>query len=173
MSRIGKKPITVPPGVKVAVEEATVKVEGPKGKLFQSIPAGLSVTMDTNVLTVERSSEHRSVRALHGLIRSLLANMVHGVKEGFERKLDIVGIGYRAQIQGKNLQLALGVLPSRDLSAAGRCAGRGGQAGVDHAEGCGQGAPGAARGRVAQPEKAGSRTRAKASSMPRSTFGAR
>ena len=108
MSRIGKKPITVPPDVKVAVEAATVKVEGPKGKLSQAIPAGLSVTMDTNVLTVERSSEHRSVRALHGLLRSLLANMVHGVKDGFERKLDIVGIGYRAQLQGKNLQLALG-----------------------------------------------------------------
>ena len=108
MSRIGKKPIPVPPGVKVAVEARAVKVEGPKGKLSQLIPDGLSVTMDTNVLTVERNSEHRTVRALHGLIRSLLANMVHGVKEGFERKLDIVGIGYRAQVQGKNLQLALG-----------------------------------------------------------------
>jgi large subunit ribosomal protein L6 len=108
MSRIGKKPIPVPPGVKVAVEAGAVNVEGPKGKLSQPIPAGLSVTMDTNVLTVERSSEHRTVRALHGLTRSLLANMVHGVKEGFERKLDIVGIGYRAQLQGKNLQLALG-----------------------------------------------------------------
>ncbi|HXJ77134.1 MAG TPA: 50S ribosomal protein L6 [Candidatus Methylomirabilis sp.] len=108
MSRIGKKPIPVPQGVKVAVEDHTVRVEGPKGKLSQAIPAGLSVTMDTSVLTVERNSEQRSVRALHGLIRSLLANMVHGVKEGFERKLDIVGIGYRAQVQGKNLQLALG-----------------------------------------------------------------
>src|SRR5262249_40675510 len=95
MSRIGKKPIPVPAGVKVALEDHTVRVEGPKGKLSQAIPVGLSVTMDTNVLTVERNSEQRSVRALHGLIRSLLANMVHGVKEGFERKLDIVGIGYR------------------------------------------------------------------------------
>ena len=108
MSRIGKKPIPVPAGVKVAVEDGTVKVEGPKGKLAQSIPAGLSVTMDGNVLTVGRSSDHRTVRALHGLIRSLLANMVHGVKDGFERKLEIVGIGYRCQLQGKNLQLALG-----------------------------------------------------------------
>ncbi len=108
MSRIGKKPIPVPPGVKVAVEEDAVNVEGPKGKLSQPIPAGLSVTMASNVLTVERSSDHRTVRALHGLIRSLLANMVHGVKDGFERKLEIVGIGYRAQVQGKNLQLALG-----------------------------------------------------------------
>ena len=108
MSRIGKKPIPVPQGVKVVVDAHAVNVEGPKGKLSQSIPAGLSVTMDTNVLTVERNSEHRTVRALHGLVRSLLANMVHGVKDGFERKLDIVGIGYRAQLQGRNLQLALG-----------------------------------------------------------------
>ena len=108
MSRIGKKPIPVPAGVKVAVEDGTVKVEGPKGKLAQAIPAGLSVRMDGTVLTVGRSSDHRTVRALHGLIRSLLANMVHGVKDGFERKPEIVGIGYRAQVQGKNLQLALG-----------------------------------------------------------------
>jgi large subunit ribosomal protein L6 len=108
MSRIGKKPITVPQGVKIAVEDNTVKVEGPKGRLSQSIPSGLSVKMDGQVLTVDRSSDHRTVRALHGLTRSLLANMVHGVKDGFERKLDIVGIGYRAQLQGKNLQLALG-----------------------------------------------------------------
>jgi large subunit ribosomal protein L6 len=108
MSRIGKKPIPVPSGVKVMVEDHAVSVEGPKGKLSQAIPAGLSVTMDANVMTVERSSEQRTVRALHGLIRSLLANMVHGVKDGFERKLEIVGIGYRAQLQGRNIQLALG-----------------------------------------------------------------
>jgi len=108
MSRIGKKPIPVPSGVKVAVDDHLVSVEGPKGKLSQAIPAGLSVSMDANVLTVERSSEQRTVRALHGLIRSLIANMVHGVKDGFERKLEIVGIGYRAQLQGRNIQLALG-----------------------------------------------------------------
>ncbi|HUP36392.1 MAG TPA: 50S ribosomal protein L6 [Candidatus Limnocylindria bacterium] len=108
MSRIGKKPIPVPPGVKVALEGATVKAEGPKGRLSQSIPFGVSVTMASNVLTVARDSDHRNVRALHGLTRSLLANMVTGVKDGFERKLEIVGIGYRCQIQGKALQLALG-----------------------------------------------------------------
>ena len=108
MSRIGKKPIPVPQGVKIALEDNTVKVEGPKGRLSQSIPSGLSVKMDGQILTVDRSSDHRTMRALHGLTRSLLANMVHGVKDGFERKLDIVGIGYRAQLQGKNLQLALG-----------------------------------------------------------------
>jgi large subunit ribosomal protein L6 len=108
MSRIGKKPIPVPAGVKVAVEGNTVKVEGPKGKLSQSVPASLSVKVDGTVMTVGRSSDQRTIRALHGLTRSLLANMVHGVKDGFERKLEIVGIGYRAQLQGKNLQLALG-----------------------------------------------------------------
>jgi large subunit ribosomal protein L6 len=108
MSRIGKKPIPVPQGVKVAVDGNTVRAEGPKGKLAQAVPTPLSVKLEGSVLTVERSSDHRNVRALHGLARSLLANMVHGVKEGFERKLEIVGIGYRAQLQGKSLQLALG-----------------------------------------------------------------
>jgi len=108
MSRIGKKPITVPQGVKVALEGSTVRAEGPKGKLSQVIPSSLSVKMESNVLTVNRSSDHRTVRALHGLTRSLLANMVNGVKDGFERKLEIVGIGYRCQLQGKALQLALG-----------------------------------------------------------------
>ena len=108
MSRIGKKPIPLPPGVTVALQDDTVLVEGPKGKLSQAVPRGLSVRMDRNVVTIDRQSDHRSVRALHGLVRSLIANMVHGVKDGFERKLEIVGIGYRAQLQGKNLQLALG-----------------------------------------------------------------
>ncbi len=108
MSRIGQKPIPVPQGVRVAVEGQTVKVEGPKGKLAHAVPDSLSIKMDSNVLTVGRSSDHRNVRALHGLTRSLLANMVQGVKDGFERKLEIVGIGYRAQVQGKSLQLALG-----------------------------------------------------------------
>lgn len=108
MSRIGKKPIPVPQGVKIAVEGNTVRVEGPKGQLSQRVPDNVSVKIESNVLTVDRSSDHRNVRALHGLTRSLLANMVHGVKDGFERKLEIVGIGYRAQLAGKNLQLALG-----------------------------------------------------------------
>ena len=108
MSRIGKKPIAVPQGVKIALEGTTVKAEGPKGKLSQAIPSGVSVKMESNVLTVARDSDHRTVRALHGLTRSLLANMVTGVKDGFERKLEIVGIGYRCQLQGKALQLALG-----------------------------------------------------------------
>jgi large subunit ribosomal protein L6 len=108
MSRIGKKPIPVPQGVTIAVDGNTVHAEGPKGKLSQLVPDSVSVKVESNVLTVERSSDHRTVRALHGLTRSLIANMVQGVKDGFERKLEIVGIGYRAQVQGKNLQLALG-----------------------------------------------------------------
>jgi large subunit ribosomal protein L6 len=108
MSRIGRKPIPVPQGVKVAVDGAAVRVEGPKGKLSHSLPGGISVKSEAAVVTVGRSSDERNVRALHGLTRSLIANMVHGVKDGFERKLEIVGIGYRAQLQGKTLQLALG-----------------------------------------------------------------
>jgi len=108
MSRIGRKPIPIPQGVTVAIEGNTVRVEGPKGTLSHTLPAGVSVAAGGNVLTVGRSSDHRTVRALHGLTRSLIANIVHGVKDGFERKLEIVGIGYRAQLAGKNLQLALG-----------------------------------------------------------------
>ena len=108
MSRIGKLPIKIPQGVKVAVDGNTVRAEGPKGKLSQAVPAGLTPKMQDGTLVIERGSEERQVRALHGLARALVANMVTGVKDGFERKLDIIGIGYRAQMQGKTIQLALG-----------------------------------------------------------------
>jgi large subunit ribosomal protein L6 len=108
MSRIGRKPVPIPTGVNVVVDGSTGRAEGPRGKLAQGVPPGLSVSVDGGVLTVTRGAETRSLRALHGLTRSLIANMVHGVKDGFERKLEIVGIGYRAQVQGKNLQLSLG-----------------------------------------------------------------
>ena len=108
MSRIGRKPIAIPSGVTVAIEAGRVRAQGPKGALSQPVPAGLSVTVEANQIVVSRASDHRSVRALHGLTRSLVANMVSGVKDGFERKLEIVGIGYRAQMQGKAIQLALG-----------------------------------------------------------------
>jgi large subunit ribosomal protein L6 len=108
MSRIGRKPIAVPAGVKVAVEGQTVKVEGPKGALSHAIPPILTARLEDGQLLVHRSADHRTARALHGLTRSLLANMVRGVKDGFEKKLEIVGIGYRAQLQGRNLVLALG-----------------------------------------------------------------
>ena len=108
MSRIGKKPIPVPDGVKVQVENGVVRAEGPKGKLTQPIPAGITAAVENKVLTIGRGDDSRTSRAMHGLTRSLVANMVTGVKDGFERKLEIVGIGYRAQMQGKNIQFALG-----------------------------------------------------------------
>jgi large subunit ribosomal protein L6 len=108
MSRIGKQPIRIPQGVKVQVEGSTVRAEGPKGKLAQPVPAGLTPRLADGSVVIDRASDERQVRALHGLARALVANMVSGVKNGFERKLEIVGIGYRAQMQGKALQLALG-----------------------------------------------------------------
>jgi len=108
MSRIGKKPIQIPQGVKVQLDGLTVRAEGPKGKLSQAVPAGLTPRVTDGTLVIERSGEDRRVRALHGLARALVANMVAGVKDGFERRLEIVGIGYRAQMQGKAIQLALG-----------------------------------------------------------------
>ncbi len=108
MSRIGKLPIPIPQGVKVQVDGLTVRAEGPKGKLTQPVPSGLTPRVADGTIVIDRASDERHVRALHGLARALVANMVTGVKDGFERKLDIVGIGYRAQMQGKNIQLALG-----------------------------------------------------------------
>ena len=108
MSRIGRKPVSIPQGVKVQIDGATVRAEGPKGKLMQPVPVGLTATLEGNQLVISRSGDDRKIRALHGLARALVANMVSGVKDGFERKLEIVGIGYRCQLQGKNLQLALG-----------------------------------------------------------------
>jgi large subunit ribosomal protein L6 len=108
MSRIGRKPVPIPQGVKVQVADGTVRAEGPKGKLSQPIPTPLSAKVEGNALLIARPDDDRRVRALHGLTRALMANMVSGVKDGFERKLEIVGIGYRAQMQGKSIQLALG-----------------------------------------------------------------
>ena len=108
MSRIGRKPIPIPDGVKVAIDGNVVRAEGPKGKLMQPLSVGMTARVDGKVLTIERGDDSRTARSLHGLTRSLVANMVHGVKDGYERKLEIVGIGYRAQMQGKNIQLALG-----------------------------------------------------------------
>ncbi len=108
MSRIGRKPVSIPQGVKVNLDGAVVRAEGPKGKLMQPIPAGLSAKLENNQLVLSRSGDDRKIRALHGLARALVANMVTGVKDGFERKLEIVGIGYRAQLQGRVITLALG-----------------------------------------------------------------
>jgi len=108
MSRIGKQPVTIPAGVKVQVEGALVRAEGPKGKLAQPVPTGLTAAVKDGHLVITRGGDDRQMRALHGLTRALMANMVTGVKDGFERKLEIVGIGYRAQLQGRAIQLALG-----------------------------------------------------------------
>jgi large subunit ribosomal protein L6 len=108
VSRIGKQPIEIPQGVNVKVNADLISVEGPKGRLSQRVPAGLSAAVEKTQLLIKRGSDERQVRALHGLTRALAANMVSGVKNGFERKLEIVGIGYRAQLTGKALQLALG-----------------------------------------------------------------
>ena len=108
MSRIGKQPIVIPQGVKVQIEGRVIRAEGPKGKLAQPVPSGMEAKIENDRLVITRDADHRTARAMHGLTRALVANMVTGVKDGFERKLEIVGIGYRAQLQGRNIQLALG-----------------------------------------------------------------
>jgi large subunit ribosomal protein L6 len=108
MSRIGRKPISIPAGVKIQIEDGVVRADGPKGKLSVPVPDGFTARIEDGHLTIVRPNDERRARALHGLTRSLVANMVSGVKDGFERKLEIVGIGYRAQLQGRNIQFALG-----------------------------------------------------------------
>jgi large subunit ribosomal protein L6 len=108
VSRIGKKPIQIPDNVKVDIKDRTVKVRGPKGELSWIYPDRLKVSMNEGVLAVERSSDLKTDRALHGLARSLLSNMVTGVSQGYQRVLDIVGVGYRAQAPGDRLVFTLG-----------------------------------------------------------------
>lgn len=108
MSRIGKLPIKIPSGVKVAVEPREVRLEGPKGKLKAPIPAGVQVKVDGNTMRVEREGEQRQVRALHGLTRKLIANMTEGVSQGFTRVLEINGVGYRAEVRGQEIHITLG-----------------------------------------------------------------
>jgi large subunit ribosomal protein L6 len=108
MSRIGKQPIQIPDGVDVEVAPGTVKVKGPKGELDQAVSREMKVAVENGTLTVERPTDRGEHRALHGLTRSLIANMVEGVTEGFERRLEIQGVGYRAQLKGKALEMSLG-----------------------------------------------------------------
>ena len=108
MSRIGKAPIAVPQGVEVKQAGSAVEVKGPKGMVSQHIPTGISLEIGAGVINVKRRGDAKAVRSLHGLMRTLIANMVQGVTQGFEKELVIVGIGYRANVQGKNLQLSLG-----------------------------------------------------------------
>ncbi|NBN89363.1 MAG: 50S ribosomal protein L6 [Actinobacteria bacterium] len=109
MSRIGKSPIAVPSGVDVTIVNGAITVKGPKGTLSRPIPGQISVRKDEAQLLVERPDDERDNRALHGLTRTLVANMVQGVTGGFTKELDIVGVGYRAEAQGPNkLRLSLG-----------------------------------------------------------------
>lgn len=108
MSRIGKLPITIPAGVKVAVDASALRLEGPKGKLQAELPSGVDVKVEGNVVRVERQAEDRKVRALHGLTRKLIANMAQGVSQGFTRVLDINGVGYRAEVKGQEIHMTLG-----------------------------------------------------------------
>ncbi|AIE58657.1 50S ribosomal protein L6 [Bacillus methanolicus] len=108
MSRIGKKPIEIPSGVTVTVNNNTVTVKGPKGELTRSFNPDMEIKVEDNVVTVTRPSDVKEHRALHGTTRAIIANMVEGVSKGFERSLELVGVGYRAQKQGKKLVLNVG-----------------------------------------------------------------
>jgi large subunit ribosomal protein L6 len=108
MSRVGKKPITVPRGVEVAIEGQRVSVKGPRGQLARTFSDRVAIERDGDVLTLTRSDDARESRALHGLSRALLHNMVTGVEQGFRRELSIVGVGYRATLKGATLELQLG-----------------------------------------------------------------
>jgi large subunit ribosomal protein L6 len=117
MSRIGKQPIPVPAGVTVRVEPAMVRVNGPKGELEERIPRDITVEQQDGELRVSRPTDRAEHRALHGLTRSLVANMVEGVTNGFEKRLEIQGVGYRAQLRGSDLELALGYSHSVPVKA--------------------------------------------------------
>jgi large subunit ribosomal protein L6 len=108
MSRIGKQPIPLPDGVEVHVETGLVKVKGPKGELEERVSRDMTVKQQDGEILVTRPSDRGGHRALHGLTRSLIFNMVQGVTEGFEKRLEIQGVGYRAQLQGKKLVMSLG-----------------------------------------------------------------
>ena len=108
MSRIGKRPISVPSKVTIAIDGSHIAVKGPKGELSRVLPSAVTVEQEGETLLVKRQDESRSSRQLHGLSRTLVANMVEGVSQGFQRRLEIQGVGYRAQVQGRNLVLNVG-----------------------------------------------------------------
>ena len=108
MSRIGKKPIAIPAGVDVKINGSEVTVKGPKGELKDTFNADMSIAMENNEIVVTRPSDNKEHRALHGLTRALIANMVEGVSVGYKKELEVNGVGYRAQKQGKNLVMNLG-----------------------------------------------------------------
>ena len=117
MSRIGKQPITVPEGVEVTVTDKTIKVKGSKGELEHKFPSCIDVGVKDNVVTVKRSSDEPAERSLHGLTRAMINNMIIGVSEGFEKRLEIIGVGYRAQVSGSKITLNLGFSHPIELDA--------------------------------------------------------
>jgi large subunit ribosomal protein L6 len=108
VSRIGKLPVTIPSGVKVAVDSKAVRLEGPKGKLQATLPPDVDVKVEGNVVRIGRRNDERKSRAVHGLTRKLIANMAQGVSQGFSRVLDINGVGYRAEVKGQEIHMTLG-----------------------------------------------------------------
>jgi len=108
MSRIGKKPITFPKNVKISQSGGIVKVEGPKGALSSKLPEGITMVIADGNLVIERKTDERLARAYHGLARTIIGNMVDGVSNGFEKRLEISGVGYRAEVSGNSLKLILG-----------------------------------------------------------------
>lgn len=108
MSRIGRMPITLPPGVAVTIKDQQIVVKGPKGELRRHVNPEVTVNVEGNTLTVNRASDAKKDRALHGLMRSLIANMVQGVTQGYEKNLEISGVGFRAEKDGDNLVLRVG-----------------------------------------------------------------
>jgi len=108
MSRVGKKPIEIPAGVEAKLETGKVTVKGPLGEISQDVNPKLTIKKENNTLTVERPSDQKLYRELHGLTRNLIANMVMGVSKGFEKTLEITGVGFKASVQGSNLMLVLG-----------------------------------------------------------------
>src|SRR5437763_8276642 len=108
MSRIGKEPIAVPAGVDVSVDGSRVSVKGPRGQLEQTFHADMRIMLEDGTVRVERPSDERDHRSLHGLTRTLIANMVEGVTQGYEKRLEIQGVGYRAALRGKDIELSVG-----------------------------------------------------------------
>jgi large subunit ribosomal protein L6 len=108
VSRIGRMPVEVPQGVDVAIQGSHIRVKGPKGQLEHTFPAAMKISLDAGVITVERPSDEREHRALHGMTRAIINNMVTGVSQGFEKVLEVNGVGYRADMSGSNLVINVG-----------------------------------------------------------------
>src|SRR4030066_1795042 len=108
MSRIGKSPVIIPEGVKVNLDKNKISIQGPKGSISKPYPPSMRVDLEDSKIVVTRFSDNKFYKALHGMTRALIANMIKGVSAGFSKSLEIVGVGYKAEVVGKNLQLALG-----------------------------------------------------------------